>query len=317
VSEASRKALWATIAYEERWRERRLLHRPFGPPHEKLAAFPAIVIFDCKGTESLPGTLIDHPSTSPDPTAKRAVAETELVATFYKECFGRNSVDDAGKTLVSSIHFSRYYCNAYWQDNQMVYGDGDGMIFLDFTSSNDFIGHELTHGVTQYTAGLLYTDEPGALNESISDAFGSMFRQWSSKQSVLQADWLIGADLMGPTAHEHGWTCVRDLADPGAAHCLSRQPADYAHYIPGGDPHDNSGIANHAFFLAAKAIGGASFEKTGRIWYGALTSRQASNTMKFKDFARLTLGVASDLFPSDTNCKSAIDYAWKAVGVLP
>jgi Zn-dependent metalloprotease len=316
LPDATRRALRATIEYEDLWRRLRDLHRSFGVPRARLAAVPSLLVFDCNGTESLPGTLIDKPLTSSDLTARRAFSQTQMVAAFYKECFGRNSIDDAGKTLVSSIHFSRYYCNAYWKGDQMVYGDGDGMIFLDFTSSNDFIGHELTHGVTQYTAGLVYTDEPGALNESISDVFGSMFRQWVAKQSVLQADWLMGADLMGPTAHDHGWTCVRDLANPDAAHCLSRQPADYRHYIPGGDPHDNSGIANHAFFLAATAIGGASWAKTGRIWYSALTSKSATSTMKFKDFAKLTLVAVSDLFPTDTKTHSAIEQAWKSVGVI-
>jgi Zn-dependent metalloprotease len=225
-------------------------------------------------------------------------------------------MDDAGMTVVSSIHFSRFYCNAQWNGAEMIYGDGDGMIFKDFTNSNDFIGHELTHGVTQYTAGLIYTDEPGALNESMSDAFGSMFRQWSGGQTASQADWLIGADLMGPTAAQHGWTCIRDLSNPGSIHSMAQQPADYAHYIPGGDPHDNSGIANRAFYLAASAIGGFSWEKAGRIWYESLTSKQATSTMVFKDFARLTLMVAKTLFPHDAHVYDSVDLAWKTFGVI-
>src|SRR5205085_765177 len=178
----------------------------------------------CKSTESVPGVPICCPVMSRDRAVRRAYRKTRRLTKFYGDCFGRNSVGGVGKTLLSSIHYSTFYCNAYWDGSQMVYGDGDGMIFLDFTLSDDFIGHELTHGVTQYSAGLLYTDEPGALNESVSDVFGSMFRQWERAQDVDRADWAMGAELMGPTAHLHGWTCVRDLAHPGAAHSLSQQP---------------------------------------------------------------------------------------------
>lgn len=316
LPEASRRAMLETIADDDRWHRLREAHLSFRSPRTRLAAAPLITVFDCKGTESLPGTLVNQPATSTDPSARRAYEQTEKVATFYKKSFGRNSVDNKGKTLVSSIHYSRFYTNAFWDGSQMVYGDGDGLIFLDFTSSNDFIGHELTHGVTQYSAGLIYTDEPGALNESISDVFGSVFRQWEAGQTVTEADWMMGADLMGPTALEHGWKCVRDLSDPGAAHSLSKQPSDYAHYIPGGDPHDNSGIANHAFYLAAMAIGGASWETSGKIWYKALTSKKATGKMQFKDFARLTVDAAKTLFPRDAKIADAVKQAWTTVGVI-
>lgn len=281
----------------------------------KLTDIPSVLIFDSHGSESLPGIFIEHPDTGGDASARRAFETTSSLARFYQGCFGRNSIDDAGNAILSSIHFSRAYCNASWNSQEMVYGDGDGLIFLDFTRSNDFIGHELTHGVTQYSAGLTYENEPGALNESISDVFGSMFRQWVAAQSVQAANWKIGADLMGPLAAERGWECVRDLANPGSPHNLTQQPSDYSHYIPGGDPHDNSGIPNHAFYLAAKAIGGKSWEKTGVVWYRSLTSTHATNAMTFRDFAKLTTDTAASSFPEDAGCKTAIKQAWESVGV--
>jgi Zn-dependent metalloprotease len=316
LPEASRRAFEATLAFDDQIHLLREVYQSSRTPAVSLAPTPSILVFDCKGTESLPGTPVSDPGGSSDPTARRAYSTTKNLVKFYKDCFGRNSVDNKGKTLVSSIHFSNFYCNAYWEGNQMVYGDGDGMIFLDFTHSNDFIGHELTHGVTQYSAGLNYTDQPGALNESISDAFGSMFRQWEAGQHAGNADWMMGADLMGPTAASHGWKCVRDLSEPGAAHCLSPQPSDYAHYIPDGDPHDNSGIANHAFFLAATAVGGETWRTVGKVWYGALTSKSASSTMNFDDFANLTIKVAKALFAGDPKIASSVQHAWKAVGVI-
>ncbi|MCV7412282.1 peptidase [Mycobacterium florentinum] len=280
-----------------------------------LAPAPSVLVDDCKNTTSLPGAPIVTPETSPDATAVRALEETTAVAKFYKQCFGRNSVDDAGMTLMSSIHYGVRYMNAFWNGSQMTYGDGDGKIFLDFTESNDVIGHELTHGVTQYTAGLDYTDEPGALNESVSDVFGSMFRQWQKKQTVAKADWLIGADIIGPAAKAKGYTCLRNMAKPGDPHCLSPQPDNYRNYIPGGDPHDNSGIPNHAFYLAATAIGGRSWQKAGKIWFEALTSPGANKSTNMKEFADLTRAAAKSLFPADPAVYSAVDDAWTQVGI--
>ncbi|MDW6022700.1 M4 family metallopeptidase [Mesorhizobium sp. BAC0120] len=280
-----------------------------------LAPKPAVTVYDCQHSTSLPGTPIRNPSSSSDATAKRTFDETTAVADFFNTCFGRNSVDDHGMTLMSSIHYDVAYSNAFWNGSQMVYGDGDGQIFLDFTRSNDVIGHELTHGVTQYTAGLVYTNEAGALNESISDAFGSMFRQWQAGQTVENADWLIGADIMGPAASAKGYTCLRDLSNPGGAHCMSRQPFDYRNYVPQGDPHLNSGIPNFAFYQAAKSIGGRSWEKAGRVWYAALTSDRATKNMRFKSFARLTRAMAKQLFPDEPAIYAAVNDAWTSVGV--
>jgi Zn-dependent metalloprotease len=197
----------------------------------------------------------------------------------------------------------------------MTYGDGDGQVFTDFTKSDDVIGHELTHGVTQFTAGLDYTDEPGALNESVSDAFGAMFQQWRRKQPVAQADWLIGPDVLGPVAIAKGYTCLRNMAQPGSQHCLSPQPSHYRDYVPGGDPHENSGIPNHAFYLAATNIGGHSWEKVGKVWYAALTSPEAHASTGFEEFATLTRAAAKSLFPRDTSVYGGVDDAWTRVGI--
>lgn len=323
LSNESRQALRDTVALDPVWRNLRseyakaarsaVRSRELAPA--KLAVRPAVAVFDCKNTQSLPGAPVLNPGESSDVTAKNAFDETTAVADFYEQIFGRNSIDDAGMTLLSSIHYDVRFSNAFWNGNQMTYGDGDGEIFIDFTTSNDVIGHELTHGVTQFTAGLNYTNEPGGLNESVSDVFGSMFRQWRKHQTVDQADWLIGADIMGPKAAAKGYTCLRDMADPGASHCLAKQPSHYSNYVPGGDPHTNSGIPNHAFYLAATAIGGRSWEKAGKVWYAALTSPQANPNTKMKAFANLTRKAAKSLFASQPAVYSAVDEAWKQVGL--
>jgi Zn-dependent metalloprotease len=281
LSAKARKSFADAVKYEKHWREARdakakqtmqaQLLLPSGLKTVAAAAAPVILVDDCKNGTALPGVPVTNPGASADPTAKRAFVETTAVAKFYKAIFGRNSVNNAGMTLLSSIHFSVKYNNAFWNGSQMTYGDGDGNIFIDFTKGNDVIGHELTHGVTQYSLGLAYSNQPGGLNESISDVFGSMFRQWQANQKVTAADWLIGKDIMGPGAIARGYTCLRDMSNPAAAHCLSPQPTNFSQYHNGMDPHESSGIPNFAFYKAAMAIGGNSWTVAGKIWYNALT----------------------------------------------
>lgn len=281
----------------------------------ELSATPAVTVYDCKHTYSTPGTPVPNPGSSTDPTAKRCFSETTNVAKFYHDVFNRNSVDNHGKTLMSSIHYGVKYNNAMWNGSQMIYGDGDNSIFIDFTNGDDVIGHELTHGVTQYTLQLAYHDEPGGLNESMSDCFGSMFRQWEKKQDVNSADWLIGYDIMGPTAKARGLTCLRDMADPAAKHCLAPQPVNYSQIKPGMDPHYSSGPPNLAFCTACKTFGGKSWETIGQVWYRSLTAYGPSPNMGMKAFADRTRQVAHTTFASNPNVAAAVDHGWQHVGL--
>jgi len=289
--------------------------RTMAAPVSALASAPAITVYDCRNSQTLPGAQVAKPSSSADATIKNVFAETTSLAAFYSQVFGRNSVDDAGMTLVSSLHYGVNYNNAFWNGTQMTYGDGDGSIFLDFSKGNDVIGHELTHGVTQHSLQLNYSNEPGGLNESLSDCFGSMFRQWEAKQDVNQADWLIGKDIMGPAALTQGYTCLRDMANPAAKHCLAPQPTHYSQYKPRMDPHYSSGIPNLAFCTICKAVGGNSWDKVGQIWYKALTGFGPKPSLKMKDFAKRVRSVTAQLYPGDNVLASAVDAGWKKVGL--
>lgn len=283
------------------------------PP--ELAPFPAVTVYDCKHHQTLPGIPVPNPGSSSDSTAVRTFKETTAVAEFYKKVFNRNSVDGAGMTLMSSIHFGDKYNNAMWNGSQMLYGDGDDQIFVDFTCGNDVIGHELTHGVTQHTLQLDYVSDAGGLNESLSDCFGSMFRQWQANQDVNQADWLIGHDILGPVAKAKGYTCLRNMANPADPHCLAPQPTKYAQITPGMDPHYTSGPPNLAFCLACKALGGKSWEKIGQVWYQAMTGFGPSPKMKMKKFADRARKLASQMYSSVPAVAGAVDKAWKQVGL--
>lgn len=324
LTDEQRKCFADAVQFEREWRKA----RDFRTKHSKLAESilpsglnaaaagpPAVTVHNCGHGTTLPGNPVANPGSSTDATAKRAFVETTAVADFYQKLFGRNSVDNAGKALISSVHYSVKYNNAFWNGNQMTYGDGDGNIFIDFTKSNDVIAHELTHGVTQFSAGFKYTNQPGGLNESMSDVFGSMFRQWRSNQDVTKADWLIGKDIMGPGAIAKGYTCLRDMSNPAAKHCLSPQPTKFSQYQDGMDPHYSSGIPNFAFYKAAMAVGGKSWEKVGKVWYQSLTGFAASPSLKMGAFAKRTRTQAGTLFPSEPAVKTAIDKAWTAVGL--
>jgi Zn-dependent metalloprotease len=206
----------------------------------------------------------------------------------------------------------------------MVYGDGSGMMFAKgaFTRATDVIGHELTHGVTQYTAGLVYHKQPGALNESMSDVFGSLVKQYGRGQTADQADWLIGEGILGSAVHGEA---LRSMKAPGTAFDLDRQPAhmdDFQDLPDDDNPHNdhggvhiNSGIPNHAFFLAATAMGGYAWEKAGRIWYVTLTER----LQPFSEFlaaAEATVTVAGELFGDGSQEQDHVRDAWRRVGVL-
>jgi Zn-dependent metalloprotease len=285
------------------------------PPLPRPHALPPDQVYDCQHHTSLPGAPVANPGSSADLTAKRAYDESKGVAEFYWEFFRRDSIDGHHMTLLSSVHYSDHFNNAFWNGSQMTYGDGDGQVFVDFTLGDDVIGHELTHGVTQHSLGLAYSGEAGGLNESISDVFGSMFRQWEKHQTVAQADWLIGADIVGPVAKQRGYTCLRDMAAPKDPHALPAQPDHYYPGIGNLDPHYSSGPPNLAFCKAAKAIGGHSWEKAGQIWYKALTGFGPSPNMTMPQFASRTRSLAQSLYPQDPAIHTAVDGAWTAVGL--
>jgi Zn-dependent metalloprotease len=205
----------------------------------------------------------------------------------------------------------------------MVFGDGDGVIFTDFTGSLDVIGHELTHGVTEYTAGLEYHNQSGALNESMSDVMGSLVKQWTLKQTAEQADWLIGPEVFTPGIEADA---LRSLKAPGHAYDNKTfgkdpQPAHMDDYVDlpdtdegdNGGVHINSGIPNHAFYLAAIAIGGNAWEVAGRIWYQSL--RASTPTTDFAGFAETTISKAGELYGVGGSQQTAVREAWRRVGV--
>lgn len=281
-------------------------------------------IFDCGNTEDLPGeTLLrgEGGTANADAAANEAYDNSGKTWDFYNQVFGRQSVDNRGKMLTSSVQYGDGYDNAFWTGNQMAYGDGDRKVFQHFTGALEVVAHELTHGLTQFTAQLDYQGQSGALNESFSDVFGSLVKQWSLGQAVDQADWLIGAGILAPGV---SGPALRDMANPGTAYHdpilgTDPQPGHMSNYVDtdgdNGGVHINSGIPNRAFVLTAAAIGGRAWEIAGKIWYVTLSERLGHNA-DFRKCAFETISVARDYFAKDTTVAAHVAQAWIDTGVL-
>ena len=280
-------------------------------------------IHDAHQGSTLPGDVVRNEGDKPsgDEAVNQAYDALGDTWKLYQEVYGRNSIDGHGLPLVATVHYEHNYDNAFWNGSQMVFGDGDGTIFLGFTRSVDVIGHELTHGVTESTAGLTYQGQSGALNESLSDVFGSLVKQRALGQSAAQADWLIGADLLAPGVKG---VALRSMKAPGTAYDDPRlgkdpQPADMSGYVEttddNGGVHLNSGIPNRAFYLVASTIGGNAWEAPGQIWYDVLTGSSIKADCDFATFAALTVAAATTRFGADARETAAVRDAWRTVKV--
>lgn len=240
--------------------------------------------------------------------------------------YPRNSIDGNGMRLDSTVHYKVGYDNAFWNGRQMVYGDGDEdlpksqRLFNRFTIALDIIAHELTYGVTQFEAGLVYRDQSGALNRSFSDVFGSLVKQKLRNQTPGEADWIIGEGLFTRNVNGVG---IRSMKAPGTAYNdpvigSDPQPAHMSDYkdvdYDNGGVHINSGIPNHAFYATAMEMGGFAWEKAGQIWYVTLRDR-LSSTSVFTEAAQQTYLVAGSLYGNGSLEQQAVKNGWSAVGI--
>ncbi|MEU3841146.1 M4 family metallopeptidase [Streptomyces sp. NPDC028635] len=283
-------------------------------------------VFDCRHGRSLPLAVHARSEDGPasgDESVNRAFDGLGATRDFYQALFHRNSIDGRGMRLDGYVHFSSHFNNAFWDGRQMVFGDGDGRIFTDFTGALDVIAHELTHGVTENTAGLEYHNQSGALNESVSDVFGTLVKQWSRKQTVEEADWLIGTEIFTPGIDADA---LRSMKEPGHAYDNALfgkdpQPDHMSRYVnlpdteagDSGGVHINSGIPNKAFYETARGIGGFAWEAPGLIWYESL--RASSPDTQFQDFADTTYQKAGELFGAGGTEQLAVLAAWQEVGI--
>lgn len=234
---------------------------------------------------------------------------------YYRNVHGRTGVGGDGATIVSRVHYGSNYNGAFWTDStlSMTYGDGDGSNFSALTEI-DICGHEITHGVINRTAGLVYSGESGGLNEATADIMGTGV-EWYANLSTDPGDYLIGEKVTLTGLHYQ-----RNLAHP----TLDGVSIDhYSRYVAGMDVHRSSGIANNFFYLLSEGgrndtsnitVTGITRAKAERIWYRALTVYMTSGTT-FSQARAATLSAASDLYGATSTERSAVAATWTACGV--
>ena len=279
-------------------------------------------IFDAQNQRALPGRIVrtEGERRTRDASVNEAYDAAGRTYDYFRRVHGRRGVDDSGLGIRSSVHFGERFSNAHWNGRQMIYGDGDGKYFHRFTASLDVVAHELTHGVTQYTAALGASGQCGALAEHFSDVFGILVKQFWLKQSVTQSDWMIGAELLTSRVSGAG---IRSMKAPGTAYddeVLGRdpQPSHMRDYVrTSGDDrgvHINCGIPNHAFYRVATLLGGRAWETAGQIWYRVLT-RELGPRARFQQCADATWRVAGERFGRGSAPQDAVRIAWHDVGI--
>jgi Zn-dependent metalloprotease len=238
--------------------------------------------------------------------------------------FYQATVDDEVRLISSRVHYGDGYQNAFWNGQNMTYGDGDGVELLPLVTL-DITGHEMTHGVTERSANLTFSGQPGALNESWSDVFGAMVQR--SVRGPGPTVWLVGEECLTP---EVGGDAVRSLSNPheviDGGFTGDDDPDHYSERYTGlldnGGVHINSGVANKAFYLLSEggshhrggSMTGIGAEDAARIWYRALTTKLTSSS-NFATARLATLAAAADLFGDESAQVEAVSQTWCLVGV--
>ncbi|WP_257351944.1 M4 family metallopeptidase [Pseudalkalibacillus decolorationis] len=277
-----------------------------------------IETYDASNRTRLPGSIWTDSDNSLNEAYDAAAVDAHYYAgvtyDYYFDVFNRNSYDDNGAKLISTVHYGRDYNNAFWTGAQMVYGDGDGSTFTSFSGALDVIAHELTHAVTDSTADLIYQNESGALNESMSDVFGTLV-EWHADNDP---DWLVGEDIYTPGVEGDA---LRSMADP----TINDNPDHYSKRYTGtgdnGGVHINSGIINKAAYLLSEGgthygvtVDGVGKQAMGDIFYRALTTYYTAST-NFSQAKAATVQAATDLYGASSTQVQSVNDAFSAVGV--
>jgi bacillolysin len=310
-----------------------------GAVHQMISDDDRQITYDAQNRNQLPGTLFADPDgtwntagrTSPgQPAGVDAHYYADVTDNYYQDIFSRNSLDDQGMHMVSTAHFSKDYNNAFWNGQQVTYGDGDGTVtFRELSGGLDVATHEFTHGVTEFTSGLIYRDESGALNEAFSDMLGNsseFYAQTNGLDPAARPDWQIGEDVYLPQDVAPGF---RNMADPAEDGDPDHYSERYTKNQDSGGVHINSGIPNHAYYLlvnggrnAGEARGhahtgprvrGIGLAGAEQIFYTGFTSLPATANMS--QARQATEAAAIALYGANSRQKTSTSDAWEAVGV--
>ena len=249
-----------------------------------------------------------------DKAAVDAHVNAGKVYDYYKKTFNRNSFDDKGAKLISTVHVGESWNNAAWNGVQMMYGDGDGKTFIPLSAGLDVIGHELTHAVTENSSDLIYQNESGALNEAISDIFGTLVEFYDNRNP----DWEIGEDIYTPGK---AGDALRSMSDPAKYGDPDHYSKRYTGTSDNGGVHTNSGIINKQAYLLANGgthsgvtVTGIGKDKLGAIYYRANTQYFTQSTT-FSQARAGAVQAAADLYGATSAEVAAVKQSFSAVGI--
>jgi Zn-dependent metalloprotease len=296
-------------------------------PRRVPARQPQRTIYDAKGTpniDAIDAMTVARAEGDP-PTGDVAVDDAYdglgAAYDFFSEVFDRDSIDGRGQPIEAVVHYQQNYNNMFWDGQRLVAGDGDGQVFKSFTSDLALVAHEFSIGVINADANFQYLNQPGSLTQSIANVFGVLVKQYTLNQTVDEADWLLGAGVLGPNIKG---VALESMAAPGTAYDdpvlgKDQQPAHMDDYVEtiqdNGGVHINDGIPNLAFYTTAMALGGYAWEHAGRIWYDALRAPHLKPTTQFRTFARATCAAATRLYGEGSEQVAAVEAGWEKVGV--
>jgi Zn-dependent metalloprotease len=289
-----------------------------------------ISVYTAKGQETQPGTIVSSTNVNSWDTgvfgagaAVDAFVYQGLSYRYYKDVLGRLGIDGNNMRQINTVHYGNKYNNAYWDGTQMVFGDGDGELFTSLAGALDVVAHELTHGVTEHTSGLVYRYQPGALNEANSDIMGAFVEHWAHGQgNARAANWLIGEDCT--PAGSPLYPALRDMAHPSKGD----QPDHMSKFVntleDNGGVHINSGIINNAAYLftqggtndtSGKSVSGLGRERAEKLYFHAASHCYTSNT-SFVQAAQCVVKSAETLHGQGSCEAQTVKNAFIATGVL-
>ncbi|XXF78894.1 M4 family metallopeptidase [Myxococcaceae bacterium GXIMD 01537] len=281
-------------------------------------------VYTANNGTSLPGTLkrSEGGAAANDVHVDENYDHLGTTYNCYQTLFARDSYNNAGAQLRSTVHYSSSYVNAFWNGSQMVYGDGNGVDSGMLGRDLDVTVHELTHAVTSSESNLVYSNESGALNEAWSDIFAAVCESWTRGFAIDADIWKVGEDIWTPGTSGDALRYMNNPTIDGSS--TDYYPERYTGSSDNGGVHWNSGIANLAFQLLSEGgthpraktttvVPAIGVEKAARIFYKANTDIFTSSTT----FAQAKTGTeqAASQLGYDQATIDAVTAAWQAVGV--
>jgi Zn-dependent metalloprotease len=326
--DAARLAWQAEVEYEDADGPQRDIVFADALTGELVARHPQIhyaksrKTYTAKNQQTLPGTLlISEGGSHSDTVAMAAHNFAGLTYDYYSARHGRDSFNNGGATMSSTVHYGLNYVNAFWDGSRMAYGDGDNNYAGPFAKDPDVVVHELTHAVTQYEAGLVYQNQSGALNEAMSDIMAAAADAW--KNGATANTWRLAETCWTPG---NASDAMRYMNNPTAdGQSYDYYPERYTGGQDNGGVHLNSGIANLAFYLLSQGgkhprnktttdVPAIGWNKADKIFYKALADYLSANAT-FQDARNATAQAATALFGANSPELTAVHAAWTAVGV--